>query len=149
MTGLKYKYPYTYTHTCQFHISHSQTTTGYSNPNQQNASEELSWAVLSVHWPYIIISAPKRVIWVWRTFRFRFDYSKVSNGLRLRRCHRTRLLLCTVGRLWHHKLQTDAVSLIAPVASHRVLFSLVESSRVESIRVQWVSVSRPVPKACQ
>lgn len=29
--------------------------------------------------PYIIISAPKRLIWVWRTFRFRFDCSKVRN----------------------------------------------------------------------
>lgn len=51
--------------------------------------------------PYIIISAPKRLIWVWRTFRLRFDCSKVRND-------RPPPPASAVGRPWHHKLQTDS-----------------------------------------
>lgn len=51
--------------------------------------------------PYIIISAPKRLIWVWRTFRLRFDCSKVRND-------RPPPPARAVGRPWHHKLQTDS-----------------------------------------
>lgn len=70
------------------------------------------WKVARVARPlasYIIISAPKRLIWVWRTFRFRFDCSKVRNDRpSVPAFDSSSACQCTVGRPWHHKLQTDS-----------------------------------------